>query len=290
MAENRQDKYSALWVSHSSISDFLKCPKAYFLHNIYRTKNNRKINLVSPALSLGQAVHETLEGLANYKAEIRFLQSLEKSFEENWKRVSGKIGGFKSEQEETEAKERARKMVLRVQQNPGPLLNKTLKIKSGESLTLPNFYLSSFDSSQDKEKENIVLCGKIDWLEYIEKDDSIRVIDFKTGKNEETKESLQLPIYILLLNALQKRKVSGAAYWYLERENAPTPVSLPDAAIANEKVLAIARKIKIAKDDNQFECPRGKNGCFACRPYEKVVRGEAEYVGIGGYNQELYLI
>ena len=277
-----QDKYGALWVSHSSINDFLKCPRAYFLHNIYRTKDNRKINLVNPALSLGQAVHETLENLSNYKSEIRFLQPLENSFEENWKKVSGKIGGFKNEKEETETKERARKMILRVQQNPGPLLNKTLKIKSIESQTLPNYFLS--------QEENIILCGKIDWLEYIPEDNSVRIIDFKTGKNEETKESLQLAIYILLLNALQKRKVSGASYWYLERENTPTPVVLPDATNANEKVLTIAMKIKEAKNNNNFKCSRGVNGCFACIPYEKVVSGEAEYVGIGGYNQELYLM
>lgn len=282
MEKVKQDKFNALWVSHSSIKDFLKCPRAYFLHNIYRTKDNRKINLVSPSLSLGHVVHETLENLSNYKAEIRFLQPLENSFEENWAKVSGKVGGFKSIEEEIEAKERAIKMVLRVQQNPGPLRNKTLKIKSRESPTLPNYFLS--------EEENIILCGKIDWLEYMPEDDSVRIIDFKTGKNKETEESLQLPIYILLLNALQKRKISGAAYWYLENENTPTPIELPDATIANEKVFNIARKIKIAKDDNHFECPRGQNGCFTCRPYEKIIRGEAEYVGIGGYNQELYLI
>ncbi len=282
MAEVKQDKYSALWVSHSSIGDFLKCPRAYFLHNIYRTKDNRKINLVNPHLSLGQAVHETLENLANYKAELRFLQPLENAFEENWKKVSGKIGGFKSQEEEMEIKERAKKMVQRVQENPGPLLNKTLKIKSAESPTLPNYFLS--------EKENIILCGKIDWLEYMPENDSVRVIDFKTGKNEENPDSLQLPIYMLLLNNLQKRKVSGAAYWYLEREDSPTSVALPDVASSNEKVLSIAIKINEAKNRGMFECPRGPKGCFACQPYEKVVAGSAEFVGIGGYNQELYLI
>lgn len=282
MAESKKDKYSAVWVSHSSIGDFLKCPRAYFLHNIYRTKDNRKINLVSPTLSLGQVVHETLENLSNYKAEIRFLQPLEGAFEENWKKVSGKTGGFKSQEEENDAKERARKMVLRVQQNPGPLLNKTLKIKSGEGATLPNYFLS--------EKENIILCGKIDWLEYIEKDDSVRVIDFKTGKNKEDENSLQMLVYLLLLNALQKRKVSGAAYWYLEKENEPSPVVLPEISASQQKVLDIAMKIKTAKERGIFECPRGIKGCFACQPYEKVAKGEAEYVGIGGYNQELYLV
>ena len=277
-----KDKYGAVWVSHSSIGDYLKCPRAYYLHNIYRSENNRKINLVSPSLSLGAAVHKTLEGLAKYKAEDRFKKSLPEAFVENWKSVSGKVGGFRTTKDEAEVKEQARQMIEKVVKNPGPLLKKTIKLKDEGSETLPNFFLS--------EEYNIVLCGKIDWIEYIEGDDSVRVIDFKTGKNEEGPESLQLPIYLLLLDALQKRKVSGAAYWYLGRADAPSSVALPEIANAREKVSAIARKIKDAREIGRFECPRGSQGCFSCQPYEKILKNEAEFVGIGGYNQELYLV
>jgi len=277
-----KDKYGAVWVSHSSIGDFLKCPRAYYLHNMYKSKDNRKIGLVSPPLSLGSAVHETLEGLAKYKAEDRFKKSLLEAFEENWKKVSGKIGGFKTAEEEAEAKERAKQMIGRVVKNPGPLLNKTLKLKDEKSEMLPNFFLS--------EEDNIILCGKIDWLEYIEADDSVRAIDFKTGKNEERQDSFQLPIYVLLLNALQKRKVSGAAYWYLDRADAPSSVALPEVESAREKVLSIAKKIKATREIGRFECLRGVQGCFSCQPYEKILKGEAEFVGIGGYNHDLYLV
>jgi ATP-dependent helicase/DNAse subunit B len=276
--KNNKDKYGATWVSSSSIGDFLKCPRTYYLHNIYRSKDNRKINTVSPALSLGLAVHDTLEGLTKYKVEDRFKKSLVEAFEENWKKFSGKIGGFRTIAEEAEAKERAKQMIERVVKNPGPLLNKTIKLK-GEDLK--NFFLS--------EEENIILCGKIDWLEYIEADDSVRVIDFKTGKNEEGPDSLQLPIYVLLLNALQKRKISGVAYWYLDHEDAPSDIALPNINSAREKVLTIAKRIKQAREIGRFECPRGAQGCFSCRPYEKILKGEAEFVGVGGYNQELYL-
>ncbi|MFA5878230.1 MAG: PD-(D/E)XK nuclease family protein [Candidatus Staskawiczbacteria bacterium] len=277
-----KDKYGAVWVSHSSIGDFLKCPRAYYLHNMYKNKENRKINLVSPALSLGSAVHETLEGLAKYKVAERFKKPLLDTFEENWKKFSGKIGGFRLKEEEDNAKERARQMVERVVKNPGPLLNKTLKLKTDESGMPPNFLLS--------EADNIILNGKVDWLEYVDADDSVRVIDFKTGKTEEGQDSLQLPIYILLLNALQKRKVSGVAYWYLDHADAPTSIALPDIESARERVLSAAKMIKIAREKGRFECTRGTQGCFACQPYEKILRGEAEFVGIGGYNQELYLI
>ena len=107
----KPDKYSAVWVSHSSINDFLKCPRAYFLHNMYRNPRGMKINIVNPHLSLGIAVHETLEGLLAYKAEERFRKPLLQTFEENWAKVSGKVGGFKTAQEEIEAKARAKRMI-----------------------------------------------------------------------------------------------------------------------------------------------------------------------------------
>jgi len=280
--ETVKNKYEAVWVSHSSINDFLKCPRAYYLRDMYKSKDNKKISLVNPSLSLGSAVHETLEGLAKYKAEDRFKKSLLEAFEENWKKVSGKIGGFKTAEEEAKVKERAKKMIERVVKNPGPLLNKTIKLKNKKNEMPSNFYLS--------EEDNIILCGKIDWLEHIEADDSLRVIDFKTGKNEEEQDSLQLPIYLLLLNALQKRKISGAAYWYLDYADILSDVALPEANSAREKVLAIAKKIKEAREIGRFECPRGGQGCFFCQPYEKILKGEAEFVGIGGHNQKLYLI
>src|SRR3989338_6417011 len=145
-------------------------------------------------------------------------------------------------------------MIERVVKNPGPLGKKTVKLKESENNMPPNFYLS--------EKDNIILCGLVDWLEYVEEDDSVRIVDFKTGKNEEGEDSLQLPIYLLLLNALQKRRVSGAAYWYLERDDAPTEVALPAEGLARERVLVLAGRVKTAREGKAFECPRDESGCF----------------------------
>lgn len=276
------DKYNSVWVSHSSIGDFLKCPRLYFLHNVYKNERGKKINLTNPALALGQAVHETIEGLSKFKVEERFKKPLEETFEEEWEKVSGLMGGFKSIEEEKEVKERGRNMVLRVANNPGPLLNKTVRLQEGHNGMPPNFYLS--------EEAGIILCGKIDWLEYIEADDSVKVIDFKTGKHDEAEDSLQLPIYALLLNALQRRKVSGAGYWYIDRNDAPIPTQLPDVISAKERVLSVATKIKEAREKRLFDCPRGAGGCFACQPFEKIIKGEAQFVGTGGYGQEMYIV
>ncbi|MDD5050489.1 MAG: PD-(D/E)XK nuclease family protein [Candidatus Pacebacteria bacterium] len=276
-----QDKYSAVWVSHSSLGDFLKCPRSYYLKNIYKNpKTGKKINIVSPALSLGSAVHQVVEGLGDFKVEERFKQNLEEEFEKAWEKFSGKKGGFLNPEDEKEAKERGLQMIHRVVKNPGPLKNKTIKLPEREML--PNFFLS--------ESDNIILCGKIDWIEYVSEDDSIRVLDFKTGKNEEKEDSLQLPIYLLLLKNLQKRKVTGASYWYLDKDDAPIAVKLPDYEKARVDVLEKAKKVKEAREKKEFLCPKGVSGCFACKPFEKILKGEAEYLGVGEYNQELYLV
>ena len=81
----KSNKYSSIWVSHSSIGDFLKCHRAYFLKNIYKNpKTKRKIGIVNPALSLGSAVHEVIENLANYKSEERMDVPILDNFENVW--------------------------------------------------------------------------------------------------------------------------------------------------------------------------------------------------------------
>ena len=70
---------------------------------------------------------------------------------------------------------------------------------------------------------------------------------------------------------------------------------LPDVEEAREKVLALARQVKGVREKKAYECPRpgwsgGSAGCFACQPYEAILRGEAEYLGIAGYGQDAYLV
>ncbi len=278
------DKYGAVWVSHSSIGDFLKCPRLYYLHNVYKDpKTRRKITAVSGAMALGSAVHGTLEALKELPLEERLTRDLLADYEQHWQTLaSGKKGGFTNTEDESAMKARGRAMIERVIANPGPIAKKTVRLKKHHNDVVPNFFLS--------EDEGLILCGAVDWLEYIPEDDSLRIIDFKTGKYEEEKNSLQLPIYLLLLKELQHRAVHGAAYWYLEKDDAPVEMALPDATEARERVLALARTIKDTRTAQAFACPRGEEGCYGCRPYEKILRGEAEYVGIAQYGQDGYLV
>jgi len=45
------EKYGAVWVSHTSINDFKKCPRAYFLKNVYKDpETNKKIKIMTHRL------------------------------------------------------------------------------------------------------------------------------------------------------------------------------------------------------------------------------------------------
>ncbi|MBI2357094.1 PD-(D/E)XK nuclease family protein [Candidatus Dojkabacteria bacterium] len=263
-----KDKYSAVWVSHSSITDFLKCPRAYYLKNVYKEKESgNKIQIVNPSLSLGQVVHEVIESLSVIPTDRRFETPLVDLYHEAWRKVSGKRGGFMNSSIENDFKERGIRMLDRIRKNPGPLKNLAVKIE----MELPQFWIS--------EDENIILCGKIDWLEYFKDTDSVHIIDFKTSlENKEDPDSLQLPIYHLLVKNTQKREVTKASYWYLEQDDAPIEKELPDYEESLTKVLTIARKMKLARQLESFNCPNGKEGCRECKPMERIINGEGELV------------
>jgi ATP-dependent helicase/DNAse subunit B len=296
MINKKQDKYNAVWLSHSSISDFLKCPRLYYLKNIWKNKEGSKVNIVSPFLSLGSAVHQTIEPLALIKTEERMNQPLLEIFNKNWEKFEGEMGGFSDRETEEIYKQQGLEMIRNVLENPGILNKKTVKFYTGDFI--PNIYLS--------EKDNIILCGLVDWVEYEEATDTLRVVDFKTGKNDEKEDSLQLPIYKILVEALQKRKVSKGAYWYLARDKFPKNVEILDEDLEDikNKILKIGLDIKKRKNvvnkkdlEKNFLCERG-DSCYACKQFELIKMsdenpGSAEnvkYLGLGEYKQGLYFI
>lgn len=272
------DTYTAVWVSYSSIKDFLTCPRAYYLNNVYKDpKTNRKISIMSPPLALGQAVHEVIEALSVLPTDKRFHTPLSQAFSMAWKKVAGKKGGFTDNDEEERYKERGHRMLGRVLDHPGPLKQLAVKIK-GE---LPYYWLSREDE--------IILCGKIDWLEYLPETDAVHIIDFKTGTRKEPDDSLQLPIYYLLTTNCQQRPVEKASYWYLDSADTPVEKPLPDPESSHQTILNHAKQIKLARKLERFKCEFG--GCSACTPLERVIAGEGEYVGLSEFNnKDIYIL
>jgi ATP-dependent helicase/DNAse subunit B len=264
-----KDKFAAVWISHTSISDYLHCPRSYYLKNIYKDKSTgNKIQITSPALALGSAVHGVIESLSSIPTETRFEHSLILKFDELWEQYHGKKGGFRDLDQEHQFKERGKAMLRKVMDHPGPLKNLSVKIKEA----LPYYWIS--------EAEEIILCGKLDWLEYLPETDSVHIIDFKTSRKEESDDSLQLPIYHLLVHNCQKRPVSKVSYWYLELSHKLQEKKLPDIREAHTKVLEIGRKIKLSRKLAKFSCPQGADGCPWCQPLEDVISGKGEFVGL----------
>ncbi len=273
------DKFQAVWLSHSSISNFKNCPRLYFLSSIYRDpRTGHKIALTSPAMSLGTAVHEVLESLSVLKTEDRFKISLLERFESAWAKVSGAIGGFGDKDIEQKYKIRGIEMLKRVAEHKGPLKEKAVKIK----MDLPQYWLSQDDG--------LMLCGKLDWLEYNQADDTVNILDFKTGTKEEAVDSLQLPIYYLLAHNCQPREVKKASYWYIARDDMPIEKKLPDLDKSKELVLKVGKEIKLARSLERFKCPEGEGGCKHCKPMEKILQGQAVFVGQGEYGTDLYAL
>lgn len=318
---SEQSKYTAVWLSHSSVSDFLKCERLYYLRNVWKNSNGRKINIVSPQMSLGSAVHAVIEPLAELRSDDRkkLIEAkplslgegfglgvveggLLEKFNNVWKKYSGLMGGFESAEEEQEYKERGLKMIQNVIENPGPIINKTVKFYNGDFI--PNIYLS--------EQENIILCGLVDWVEYLEDKDMLRVIDFKTGLRDEKDDSMQLPIYKILVESLQKRKVENGAYWYLDRDKFYKIKEVLDEDVeeVKKKLLEIGLQIKEKKSaknsqemESNFKCKYGEGGegCKYCREVELIYQFDkgqlsidnvplVKYLGVGEYKQDLYFV
>ena len=234
------------------------------------------MRIMSPPLALGSTVHQVIEELSTLPTAERLKKSLVLRLDEVWDKVSGKLGGFADIDSEHQYKVRAQEMLRRVMDHPGPLARPAVKMKE----SLPFYWLS--------EEDNIILCGKIDWMGYLEPTDSIHIIDFKTGKREEDAQSLQLPIYQLLASNCQSRKVEKVSYWYLDRFDEPQAQSLEGTEDPGRKILEVARKIKLHRQLKKFECPT--QGCKVCEPYERILKGEGEQVGADEYRNDIYIL
>ena len=319
------DKYKAIWMSHSSYENYIKCPRLYYLANIYKDpKTKNKISVTSPYIALGVAVHSVLEPLMEIKSEERRNVDLIAKYDEVFNFWRGDMGGWTDTMTEQDFYERGKKMIEQVKN----------KFESGDDFILsqksirPSLYYKGdmIPNIILDERENIILCGSIDWIVYNESSTSsasessasnipeITVLDFKTGRNEESAESKQLLLYKILFESLQdKWKVSRYAYYYLDRDEIVYK-NWSDSGL-NELIKEIKREfirvgIEIrdkryecffSKDnkyieryvvrdnvEGNFKCPLGAGGCRNCLPYEKVLRREAKYVGLSLYGQDLY--
>ncbi len=258
------DFRKTLWISHSAITDFNSCSRLYYFKSVYRNpQTGNRVQIVNPYLSLGSAVHETIDELLDLSPSKRINASLSRRLERIWKKYEGKKGGFISGKQENEFKQRGTKMLKRVE-GSDMLSEKSLEREK----SLPKMSLS----------EGVELVGSFDWIEVL-KDGSLHIIDFKTGKKEENEKSLQLPIYHILAQNNYGKKVKKLSYWYLEKNSKPTSKKVGDMNESMAEIKFKSEEMKRAVDNSNFSCSSPYHKCFWCRKYESVLSGKAEFIG-----------
>ena len=152
-------------LSYSSITDFDNCSRLYYFKSIYRNpQTGNRVQLVNPYLSLGSAVHDSIDEVVNLKPSQRSKISLIKKYNLIWKQYSGKKGGFESKNQEIEFKKRGSVMVKKFEKSR---LIKTKTIKKEENLPRMSIF------------KDIELVGSFDWVEILN-NGNLHIIDFKT--------------------------------------------------------------------------------------------------------------
>ena len=258
---------NTIWISHSSLSDFEKCPRLYYLRNIYRDKNlgnNFRIQVANPYLSLGEIVHDAIDNYINrYNPLERNKDKMTYELSRGWILKKGKIGGFKSDSQEKEFKDRSVQMAERFLANEN--FSKVTIFKA------PNFPKKKLFPDKD-----LVLVGNFDWIEQY--GDGLHIVDFKTGQHEESGDSLQLPIYSILANENLDKPVRKTSYWYLDKDPEPKEVAMRDLDesldLVKKRSLAVEKAIK----ESNYSRHNSEN-CVFCQEYESVLKGESEHVG-----------
>lgn len=248
---------NAIYLSYTSVKDFLKCPNAYFLKNIYRdTKTGFRLQIASPYLTLGGTVHDSIKWFLETKGQANKDQVIQK-YRNFWLKYRGKKGGFSSLEEEAVFGKRGLKMLDNFLNNAGRLE------KSVEQPTFPKFNLV----------ENVILIGNFDFIGG--GSEGLHIVDFKTGINDE-EDTLQLYIYAILAEANLGKVVSKASFWYLDREDAPQDIVLdplePKLGWLKEKALELKKAIKA---DN-WTCIK-ESLCRDCKDYQDIIDGKAEF-------------
>lgn len=261
MIQKQPKKYvkNAIWVSPTSLGDFLACPRAFYFKNIYRDKKTGlRLQIASPYLSLGSVVHDVIKWFLEMRRQVSKTQLLAK-YDNFWLKYQGKRGGFSSQEEEESFKERGQKILDRFY-DTSKILGKMLP-----SMPFPKYFLEG----------DVVLSGNLDYVEELP-DGSLHIIDFKTGQRDE-KDPLQLYIYAILAEANLGKSVSKASFWYLDREDSPREIVLDKLEGKLEWLKKKSKEVKEAIEKNEWICIKGEERCRDCRNYQDILQGKGEF-------------
>ncbi len=249
----------AIFISNTSLSDFLKCPRSYYLKNVYRNpKTGYRIQIASPYISLGATVHDAIKWFLENLDRPSLLE-LNDQFRNFWWKYHGKRGGFSSKEDEALFGQRGLKMLEN-------FLNNYAKLEQMvKSAKFPKYPLI----------ENVMLTGNLDYVG--EMPAGLHVIDFKTGAKDED-SPLQLYIYAILAESYYGKDVKKMSFWYLDRDLEPKEAVLDPLEKTLDWLKEQAREVKTALAEGNWVCRGRVELCFDCRDYQAILDGKGEFM------------
>jgi hypothetical protein len=239
-------KENIFYISPNKLKIWLECPRKYWHYYLHEPTKYQEPP--RPYYTLGEAVHDTLNSFFSLIPQIRSKERLFDQFELHWNSVKNQEGGFKNSVEEEDYKKRAIRMLEHFYTN--------------EDTKAKPYRLSPFSTKYIPLTNSVMLGGKIDRVD-LEPDDTLHIIDYKTGR-EDLDDPHQLPIYDLLVREWLKKEVSKLSYLHLESGNWSTKASTSKERGQTKKfVVETVGDIPKKVDREFFVCQMG-TGCNHC--------------------------
>ncbi len=249
----------AVNVSFSSLSDFLKCKRTYYLKNIYRDpKTGYRLQVASPYLTLGALVHDTIAWFLEMNGQVTQDQLIEK-YKNHFRKYRLKKGGFVDTEQEATFGKRGLVMLDKFYKN-----YKSLDKRLSLGDLLKHFL-----------QEDMILWGRLDYVGILP-DGTLHIVDFKTGKKDE-EDPLQLYMYVILTESVTGKKVSKISYWYLDRDDGPKEAVLDGVDQRLGWIIEKGLEMKQAIKDGVWEC-ENPDSCRDCPLYQAILDGKGELV------------
>ena len=254
--------------SPSKLGLFEKCPKSYHFTYLDPIYSKMKADLrkmpenIFSFFTLGRAVHNAITLFFHAQEDDRTWENLKNTLKGTWtseaqwnkKPPLGESGGFKTLEEEREAYNQGLLMLKKF----FSIYPKNLKITY---LPTPDIRhsIQDFQDLITPINENFDISGKFDLITENE-DESLHIIDFKTGKSEDS-GSFQLKFYKVLAEEKFKRPVNKASFFFLRSGN-QKEFEL-DKQDVNGLKDEIIKKIDLINQTKEFE-PKPSNSCKFC--------------------------
>lgn len=250
----------ALFVSYTGLNDFSRCPRSYYLKNVYRDpKTNYKLQIANPYLTLGGVVHDSLKWFLDMNRQVTKDQLLAK-YRNLWLKYRGKRGGFSDNSQEAEFGKRGLAML-------GNFIDHAKVLE-------PNLEVDNFLKYRLAEK--IFLNGKLDFLGELP-DKSLHILDFKTGSKDE-EDPLQLYIYAILAESNYQKPVTRISYWYIDRDAAPKEAVLDPLDERLDWITKKSKEIEEMVEEGNWVCIKDPKLCRDCQQYQDIIAGKGEFL------------